>query len=375
MCAATGAVQHVLSEHLGHCRSDPVGDDALALRLAPAGRLVGVAARKHDLGDRHRLRIDPARGERRERRGLLKRRDRFRAERDRRKRLEFRGAHAELARHVDDVLRADVERQSRVDGVVGLNRRVRERLDARVVVCVRLHVPLQRRVVERRREVVRVKRVDAERDRGREGDRLERRARLARPARDEVELVAVGPRSHRGHRANRSRARVDRDHRARGIGRLVQRVADRGSRRTLQPGVNRRVHLEPAFAHGVRAVLPLQQILDVAEEVRLANGGVPPSGMEVEFPIGARSVVLRLRDVVVPEHRSKNLIASRESVVRPNERVVQRRRLRQAREQRGLVERQRARVLREVRLRRSLDPVRVVAVIDLVLVRGEDPVL
>ena len=39
----------------------------------------------------------------------------------------------------------------------------------------------------------------------------------------------------------------------------------------LQARVDRRVDPQPALAHGVRAVLLLQQLLDVAEEVRLAD--------------------------------------------------------------------------------------------------------
>jgi len=55
--------------------------------------------------------------------------------------------------------------------------------------------------------------------------------------------------------------------------------------------------------------------------------------------------------------------------------VVGRRRLRQAGEQGGLRERQLRSVPREVGLRSRLDPVRVVAVVDLVHVGGQDPLL
>ena len=95
----------------------------------------------------------------------------------------------------------------------------------------------------------------------------------------------------------------------------------------------------------------------------------------MKLPVGARGQVLLGGDVVVDEHRVQHFVAARESVVRPHERVVDRRRLRQAREQRGLVERQLACGLGEVRLGRRLDTVRVVAVIDLVEVRGEDALL
>ncbi len=56
------------------------------------------------------------------------------------------------------------------------------------------------------------------------------------------------------------------------------------------------------------------------------------------------------------------------------QRVVHRGRLRQAGEERCLAERQLLRMLREVRLSGSLDPVGVVAVVDLVHVLLEDPV-
>src|SRR2546421_4374670 len=52
-----------------------------------------------------------------------------------------------------------------------------------------------------------------------------------------------------------------------------------------------------------------------------------------------------------------------------------RRRLRQPREERRLAERELRRRLREVRLSGGLDPVRVVAVVDLVLVRVQDLLL
>ena len=55
-----------------------------ALRLAPAGVVSDLAVREHDLADRHRLRVDPARGERRVRGGHVERRHGDRAEAHRR---------------------------------------------------------------------------------------------------------------------------------------------------------------------------------------------------------------------------------------------------------------------------------------------------
>src|SRR5207248_1453628 len=79
-------------------------DHALAQRLSPTRVPVGLAAREHDLRDRHRLRIDAARGKRCVRGRLLERRHRLGAERDGGEGGELRRSHAELARHVDDVL-------------------------------------------------------------------------------------------------------------------------------------------------------------------------------------------------------------------------------------------------------------------------------
>src|SRR5205823_7125669 len=70
------AVLNVVLENLRDGVSDPLADHPLALRLTPAGIGVFLAIPEQDLADRHRLRVDPAGGERRVRRGQIERRDR-----------------------------------------------------------------------------------------------------------------------------------------------------------------------------------------------------------------------------------------------------------------------------------------------------------
>ena len=138
--ARARAGEHVALEDPRHLVGDPVREDALALRLAPAGLVVVGAVREDDLADRHRPRIDAAGGEGRVRRGHLEHRDRVRAETDRGDRLELRpDSHA--VRDLGDVLRAEVERQARVDRVVGGERRARDRDAARVAVRSRSRRP------------------------------------------------------------------------------------------------------------------------------------------------------------------------------------------------------------------------------------------
>ena len=178
------------------------------------------------------------------------------AEPDRRHRRIGLHRDAEAVRHLPHVARADVERQLRVDGVVGLQRRARHRLRAVVRVVVRVHVPRLRggaprpgRARERRRRVVRRVRIGPLLDRRREHERLERRAGLARRLRSEVELVPF--RAHDGrHGADRAGARLDRDNGRRGIRLVRQDIEDRLLREALQTRIDRRVDLEPALAHG-----------------------------------------------------------------------------------------------------------------------------
>ena len=159
-----GARQDVLLQDLGHLVSDAVPEDALALRLSPTGVGIDFAAREHNLLDRHRLGVDAAGGERRIGGSHVEHGDGVRPEPDRRDRLEPR-LDPHLVRDPDNVLRADVERQPRVDGVVRAKRRGRNRRGAVVVTRVGGDIPgLAERIrlpVERRREVHGRVRVDA----------------------------------------------------------------------------------------------------------------------------------------------------------------------------------------------------------------------
>src|SRR5436190_8509750 len=95
----------------------------------------------------------------------------------------------------------------------------------------------------------------------------------------------------------------------------------------------------------------------------------------MELAVCDRRGELPARDRTVLQHRAQDLVAAVERVERPVDRVEDGRRLRQTGEQRRLVECERARSAREVGLRGRLDSVRVVAVVDGVHIRAEDPVL
>ena len=213
--------------------------------------------------------------------------------------------------------------------------------------------------------------IDALLDRRGEHERLERRTGLAGGLRDEVELVA-GIAHDGGHRANRAGARLEGDDRRGRVGLVREDVADRLVREPLQARVDRRVNLEAAFAHRVRAVLLLELVDHVGEEVRLLDARVDAARLEPERVRANRRVVLGERDVVVVDERAQHLVATVERRLRVVERVVHRRRLRQPRQERRLEQRQLAGGLREVRLRRGLDAVGVVAVVHGVQVLVED---
>src|SRR6185503_17035763 len=99
------------------------------------------------------------------------------------------------------------------------------------------------------------------------------RAGLTRGLRDEVELVAALAHD-RGHRAYRAGTWLDRDDRGGGILLVREDVADRLVREPLQARIDRRVHLQAALPHGVRAVLLVERVDHVREEVRLLDARV-----------------------------------------------------------------------------------------------------
>ena len=135
-----GAVLRVLLQHVRDLPGDRGRDRALRLRLPPARVAVDLPAGEDDLRDRHRLRIDAARSERRVRGRHVERRHREGAEAYRRHR-PLGQVHAEPFREVPDVLRPGVERELGVDGVVGSERGARDRHRPDVTVVVRLDVP------------------------------------------------------------------------------------------------------------------------------------------------------------------------------------------------------------------------------------------
>ena len=167
---------------------------------------------------------------------------------------------------------------------------------------------------------------------------------------------------------------IDRDECRGGVGLVRQRLRDRLPRRDLHAPVDGRVDAEAAGPDGAGAVLLVQLLEHVREEVRLANPRVEPAGPRPQRR-RQRRLELGAGDVAVRVHRPEDVVAPCDRPLGRLDRVVLGRRLRQTGEGGGLDEREVPRPLREVRLRRRLDPVRVAAVEDLVQVAGEDPVL
>ena len=277
----------------------------MPLRAAPVP--VFAPAGEGDLGDRHRIGVDATGGERGVRRGHVERRDPDRAEAERRHVRAFPGlerrAHPQPVRHRRDLVRAEIERQAGVDGVVREQRRLRDRRRADVRVRVGRDVPgllvRVRLIVERRRHIRRRVGIDALGDRLGEDEGLERRAGLATCLCGEIELVARASRRNRRHRLDRTRARVDRDERRGGVGVVVERVLDRLRRSALHPRVDRRVDLEPTGADR-RGAVPLDQLVaHVAEEVGLADPAVEPPGRRCEVRGLDALLVVAVADVAV----------------------------------------------------------------------------
>jgi len=97
--------------------------------------------------------------------------------------------------------------------------------------------------------------------------------------------------------------------------------------------------------------------------------------MQVQVAVVGGRGVLRFADVLALPQRAQDLVATRERGSRVVERVVVGRSLRKPGEQRRLLEREAARRHGEVRLGSGLDPIGVIAVVDVVEIRREDPAL
>ncbi len=137
------------------------------------------------------------------------------------------------------------------------------------------------------------------------------------------------------HRPDLAVAGVDRDQRRGGVGRVGEGRAHRFQADFLQVRVDRRLHLEPAAAHGVDPVLADQVVLDVVEEVGLAVLEVGVGDVEAEPGGGGRLGTVG-GDVAELGHLPQDLVASRERRRRVEDRVVFGGRLRQPGQQRRL---------------------------------------
>ena len=283
----------------------------------------------------------------------------------------------ERMRHVGDLLRPDDARQLRVHRVVGVDRRLLEVDRAEIRALVVVDVP-DLPAVQRDRHGAgdeRRRGRDALLQRGRERDRLEGRARLALALDREVELalVEVASAEHGEHAAV---ARVDGDEGCRRPTVRGQPLRDRLPRDLLQVEIDRRPDLEPAAERPPGSVLVDEQLLDVVREV--LRGALAPRQVHV---LGAgersreREPVLVARDVLLVEHVPEHARPPLPCQARVGNRIVERRVRGDPRQERRLRQGQRRGGLAEVDLCRLLDPVRAVAVVDRVQVRGQDPVL
>ena len=302
--------------------------------------LLDAAVREDDLLDRGRAHAEAAVGDARVRRRHLERGDAVleAAEGLGRVALERR-RDAHHARGLLDLVRADVERELEVDGVVGLQRRAaqRQRAGAHAAVRLDVDVTVDGVVDDRRglRHVGRRVRVDAHPQRRHQRHHLERGARPAVALRGEVEVgLAVVARG--GHREDVAVARVERDDRRRGAD-AGEMALDRGARLLLLVQVDRRVDLHAARPDRLGAVLLEELVLDVIEEVVLAAAG------EVRRRLHAEVARLRLRRAVGrdhPEvgHLAQDLVAARLGGGLRAHGRVDRRRLRQPGQQRRLAQ-------------------------------------
>ena len=216
---------------------------------------------------------------------------------------------------------------------------------------------------------------DAFAHRGREHDRLERRAWLALGLGGEVELalMEVPASEHRSHGAG---LRLDRDEsRSRPVG-VAEHLLDRGSGTLLEREIDGGRHPEPTAEDTPRAVLLHQLILDVVHEVLGRAAGAGKADILGKRQRGLdRVTVLGECDLLLLEHEAQDVTPSFLRSVRARDRVVAGGIGGNSREQCGLVQLEEPRTLAEVRSRSLLDSVCPVSEVDRVQVRREDAVL
>ena len=284
--ADAGPGLDVLLEDLRHLGRDPVRDHAMALRPAPAGSCPRPRRRRRPCGSPSaRSRCPRRRAWRTPRpcRAARRRSSRGRATARTRPSLVFSDERMpEPVRHRGHLLRTEVERQARVDGVVREQRRVRDRRRADVRCASRWRRP---RAPGSGRAGSGAAPRGTSSCRGRcpaetawvrtnvlKVEPAWRRAWAARlnwfPARPGVTavIVLIAP-----------RARVDGDERRRRVGVVVERVLDRlASAARCMRGSIVVYTLSPPERTVCRAVLLDQLVADVAEEVGLADPAVDP---------------------------------------------------------------------------------------------------
>src|SRR5205823_14201507 len=131
-------------------------------------------------------------------------------------------------------------------------------------------------------------------------------ARLPPRLRRKVELVLRPAGDDPGHRTNGAGTRVDGDDRRRGIGPVVERVANGALGDPLEAPVDRRVDAQPAGLDATLAVALDELLAHEAEEVRLADARVQRSRAQVQLPVCNGLPEARRPDVAVLQHRSQN---------------------------------------------------------------------
>ncbi len=273
----------------------------------------------------------PACRERRVGRRHLERGDVGGAEAERRVRVEW-AANAHLARRRAHVLGPDVERQPRVGGVVGGERRARDRERAAVAAVVGLRTPRRRRLVVAGRRSGSGLYLNG-------ADRYEVESGLIprRIASVSTNVLNVEPACRRACEARLYLLPLRREiavmaRMAPFSGLIATSAADGSSvygstsrivalRDSLEATVDGRVDPQAARAHRLRAVRLDQLELHVREEVRLADLLVEPAGLEPEAALADGRVVLRRTDRTRLEHRREHRVPPGERIRRLAERI------------------------------------------------------